>query len=132
MWSATQMFCGGLCLLGVACATGEVARWPLIRFDATASWAVLYLIIAGSWLGYGSYAWLLERVSPGKLSTYAFVNPAVAILLGAWLLDEPVTAALGVGALLILSGVVLVQLPARSIQTAARGAAAQSRRSSGL
>jgi drug/metabolite transporter (DMT)-like permease len=108
------MFCGGLSLLLVAAASGEVARWPAVTLEPSATLAVLYLIVAGSWLGFGSYVWLLDQVTPAQLSTYAFVNPAVAVVLGTWLLREPVTPALGVGAALILGGVVLVQLPQRT------------------
>jgi drug/metabolite transporter (DMT)-like permease len=110
MWTAAQMLCGGLGLVVVAAVSGEVARWPTLQVAPEALLAVLYLIAFGSWLGYGSYVWLLEHVSPAQLSTYALVNPAVAVVLGTWLLAEPWTPALGVGALSILSGVALVQL----------------------
>jgi drug/metabolite transporter (DMT)-like permease len=110
MWSAAQMLCGGLGLIVVAAISGELARWPALHPTPDALLAVAYLIAFGSWLGFGSYVWLLEHVPPAQLSTYALVNPAVAVVLGTWLLAEPLTAALGVGALLILSGVALVQL----------------------
>lgn len=114
MWSAAQMFCGGLSLFVVAAISGELAHWPALQLAPRAVLAVLYLIVFGSWLGFGSYVWLLEHVSPARLSTYSLVNPAVAVVLGTWLLDEPVTAALGAGALMILGGVALVQLSQRS------------------
>jgi drug/metabolite transporter (DMT)-like permease len=112
--SALQMFCGGVELLIVSVASGE--SWTPKQPDVVgASLACLYLIVAGSWLGFGSYTWLVPRVSPSKLSTYAYVNPLVAVLLGVWLLDEPSGPKLILPALAILLGVVLVQLPARKV-----------------
>lgn len=113
MSSALQMLCGGAELLVLSLMSGE--RWQASGTPAqlTDAWlALVYLICAGSWLGFGSYMWLLARVSPVKLSTYAYVNPLVAVLLGVWLLDEPWSPGLAGPALLILLGVVIVQLPA--------------------
>lgn len=114
MWSAAQMLCGGVALCVIALATGE--PWQLTAAIASEAGvgSVLYLIVFGSWLGFGSYVWLLGRVSPAQLSTYAYVNPIVAVLLGAVFLDEPVTPGLVQAGLLILTGVILVQLPARA------------------
>jgi drug/metabolite transporter (DMT)-like permease len=112
--SALHMFCGGVTLLIVSVLCGE--SWTPKQPDAFAAWtAFVYLIVAGSWLGFGSYTWLVPRVSPSKLSTYAYVNPLVAVLLGVWLLDEPSGPKLIVPTLAILLGVVLVQLPARRV-----------------
>lgn len=110
--SALHMFCGGVELLLVSVLSGE--SWTPKQPDTFGAWtAFVYLIVAGSWLGFGSYTWLVPRVSPSKLSTYAYVNPLVAVFLGVWLLDEPSGPKLLVPTLAILLGVVLVQLPAR-------------------
>ena len=113
-WTATQLVCGGVALCILAIATGE--PWQLTAAIASPAGigSVLYLIVFGSWLGFGSYVWLLGRVSPAQLSTYAYVNPIVAVVLGAVFLDEPVTSGLVQAGFLILTGVVLVQLPARA------------------
>jgi drug/metabolite transporter (DMT)-like permease len=111
MTSALQMLCGGLLLLVVGTAAGELAQLRAAAFSHSAVGALVYLIAFGSWLGFGSFSYLLERVSPATLGTYAFVNPLVAVLLGVWILGEPLTASLGWAALLILCGVVVVQLP---------------------
>ncbi|HET8939366.1 MAG TPA: EamA family transporter [Polyangiales bacterium] len=110
--SALHMFCGGVELVIVSVLSGE--SWAAKQPDTFNAWvACVYLIVIGSWLGFGSYTWLVPRVSPSKLSTYAYVNPLVAVFLGVWLLDEPAGPKLIVPTLAILSGVVLVQLPAR-------------------
>lgn len=114
MWSATQMFCGGLSLCLVALCRSEPAQLTAAIWSGAGLGSVLYLIVFGSWLGFGSYVWLLARVSPAQLSTYAYVNPIVAVILGAVFLDEPVTVGLLWAGVLILAGVVLVQLPARA------------------
>lgn len=114
MWSAVQMFSGGLALCLVAITRGELSQLTAAALSPSGWGSVVYLIVFGSWLGFGSYIWLLGNVSPAQLSTYAFVNPIVAVALGAVFLDEPVTPGLGIAALLILSGVIIVQLPARA------------------
>ena len=113
MTSALQMLCGGAELLVLSWLVREPWQLPAASAQLTDAWlALAYLIFAGSWLGFGSYMWLLARVSPEKLSTYAYVNPLVAVLLGVFFLGEPWSARLIGPALLILLGVVIVQLPA--------------------
>jgi drug/metabolite transporter (DMT)-like permease len=114
MTSSMQMLCGGLELLLLSCALGEPAQLQHVTVSREVWFALGYLVVFGSWLGFGSYVWLLARVSTTRLSTYAFVNPLVAVVLGAWLLHEPFSARLAGPALLILAGVAIVQLPARA------------------
>jgi drug/metabolite transporter (DMT)-like permease len=111
MTSALQMLCGGALLLASGVLLGEPARLTRAALTPAALGCVGYLIVFGSWLGYGSYTYLLDRVTPASLGTYAFVNPLVAVLLGVWLLGEPLTASMGWAGMLILTGVVIVQLP---------------------
>jgi drug/metabolite transporter (DMT)-like permease len=109
--SCLHMVCGGAQLLLISVLSGE--SWTPKQADTASAWlAFLYLIVAGSWLGFGSYTWLVSRVSSAQLSTHAYVNPLVAVFLGVWLLDEPSSPKLIVPTLAILAGVVLVQLPA--------------------
>jgi drug/metabolite transporter (DMT)-like permease len=113
MTSSLQMVCGGAELLALSLLAGESTQLAAASAPPAEAWlALAYLIVAGSWLGFGSYVWLLGRVSPEKLSTYAYVNPLVAVLLGVMFLDEPWSARLFGPALLILLGVLIVQLPA--------------------
>jgi drug/metabolite transporter (DMT)-like permease len=117
MTSALQMMTGGCLLLVVGFALGEPARLTRSAFTPAAIESIVYLIVFGSWLGFGSYTYLLNRVAPASLGTYAFVNPLVAVLLGVGLLSEPLTPSLGWAALLILSGVIVVQLPIQRLTT---------------
>jgi drug/metabolite transporter (DMT)-like permease len=104
--SAVEMLSGGAGLLVIGLATGE-------RLDLSAisgrSWAgLVYLILVGSLVGFTSFAWLLGHAPISLVSTYAYVNPVVAVALGALVLDEPVTVQVIVGGLIILVGVALV------------------------
>lgn len=105
MASALQMFTGGLLVLGVGFFAGErVPAHPSMRSVA----ALVYLGIFGSLLGYTAYTWLLKHVRTALATSYSYVNPALAVLLGVWLAGERVTS-LGIIAMLtILAGVVLV------------------------
>lgn len=87
---------------------GELPRLDLAAVGAS-GWIVLcYLAVFGSVLTQSSYLWLLSRVPAEKVTTYALVNPVVAMLLGASFLAEPVTAATLLGALMVIGGVGIV------------------------
>jgi len=76
---------------------------------STQSWLGLaWLILAGSFVGFSCYLWLLRNVRTSLVSTYAYVNPIVAITLGVILLDEQVTLSMGLAALVILGSVALI------------------------
>ena len=85
MAAAAQMLCGGAMLVALGLATGE--RWPKAP-TAQGTAALLYLAVFGSIVGYGAYLWLLNHVRPALASSYAYVNPPLAVLLGAWLGGE--------------------------------------------
>jgi drug/metabolite transporter (DMT)-like permease len=108
MASGMQMLGGGVLLLVVALATGDVQRLNL----ATASWlsigAVCYLIVFGSLVGFTAYSWLLRNVTPARAATYAYVNPVVAVLLGWFLASEPLTIRMLIAAAIIVGSVVLI------------------------
>ena len=70
--------------------------------------AVLYLIVCGSWIGYTAYIWLLRHVPTSKVSTYAYVNPVVAVFLGWLVLDEKVDRYILMGTAIVIASVVLV------------------------
>jgi drug/metabolite transporter (DMT)-like permease len=84
---------------------GEAPRWVN---EPRALAALAYLVLFGSCLAYGAYLWLVHEVPPARLGTYAYVNPAVAVVLGWWLLDEHLNATQVLGTAIILAGVVLV------------------------
>lgn len=85
MAAAAQMLCGGVAMCLVAAVIGE-------RFDRMPSAqgiaAFGYLIVFGSWIGFSAYIWLLHHVRPALAGSYAYVNPAIAVALGAWLAGE--------------------------------------------
>jgi drug/metabolite transporter (DMT)-like permease len=95
----------------VSFAAGEPGRFRLEQMSSGSFLAFLYLIVFGSWVGFGAYVWLLQNCAATKVATYAYVNPVIATLLGWMILDEPLTARTGLAALVILGGVVIVQWP---------------------
>jgi drug/metabolite transporter (DMT)-like permease len=108
MAAAMQSLVAGVLLGAIGFAAGEAGRWT---WEGNAMLALLYLIVFGSCLAYAAYLWLLHEVSPAALGTYAYINPAVAVMLGWWLLGESLNGAQMAGMLVILLGVLLVSLP---------------------
>lgn len=87
--SGMQMLCGGLGLLGAGLLAGEVGTVQASDVTPAALWSLVYLVIAGSLLGFATYIWLLRNASSTLVSTYAFVNPLVAVALGCLVAGEP-------------------------------------------
>jgi drug/metabolite transporter (DMT)-like permease len=106
--TALQMLAGGVLLLALSLSTGEWARFSPAHVSARSWAALLYLLVFGSLLGFTVYMWLLRTASPALVSTYAFVNPAVAIFLGWALAAEPVTLRTLLAAAVIVWAVVLI------------------------
>jgi drug/metabolite transporter (DMT)-like permease len=110
MASAAQMFSGGLIVLLIGGLSGEnIPVHPPARAVA----ALVYLTIFGSLLGYTAYTFLLKNVRPALATSYSYVNPALAVLLGVWFADEKITMITVAAMLIILAGVVLVILGQR-------------------
>ena len=105
MASAAQMLCGGVAMCIVGAAIGE--RFHGIP-DAHALGAFAYLIVFGSIIGFSAYIWLLHHVRPALAGSYAYVNPAIAVALGAWLAHERFGAHELVAMGVILLGVVAI------------------------
>jgi drug/metabolite transporter (DMT)-like permease len=109
MGFASEMICGGVVLLAMAAIAGEpirfAARWPPQPL-ALAAWA--YLVVAGSLIAFNAYMVLLGRASAALASSYCFVNPVIALLLGVTLGGETVTAGEWLAAGVVLAGVVLL------------------------
>jgi len=108
--TSMEMMMGGLGLLTLGTVTGEWGRLNLsaVSNESWLGWG--YLIVFGSWVGFGSYTWLL-RVAPTPLvSTYAYVNPIVAVLMGNWLASEPLTPRTLIAAGVIVGSVVLTTI----------------------
>lgn len=114
MSAAGQMLCGSAWMLGTSIATGErMHAWPSLQ----ASLAVVYLVIFGSIIGFTAYIWLLHHVRPALATSYAYINPPVAVMLGALLLHEQFGMH-EIGAMaVILVGVVIITLAKARAQT---------------
>lgn len=114
--TAYEMLAGGLTMLAVGAARGEGAGLRLAAIPAS-GWAALgYLIAFGSLLGFSAYVWLLGHAPLSLMATYAYVNPVVAVVLGALILNEQVTWPLLAGGAIVVAGVGLVvsaERPAR-------------------
>lgn len=110
MTAALQTLVAGLVLLAASLLAGEKMSFD---WSLRSSAALLYLVVFGSCIAYVTYFWLVHEVTPAQLATYAYVNPAIAVLLGWWLLDESMTSAQGLGTLIILVSVIVVSLPDR-------------------
>jgi drug/metabolite transporter (DMT)-like permease len=105
-----EMLAGGAGLLLAGTLTGEWSRLDLGSITVPSLLGLGYLIFFGSLIGYASYTWLL-RVAPTPLvSTYAYVNPLIAILMGSLLAQEPLTPRILASALVIVSAVVLINI----------------------
>lgn len=113
MLAGLQTTLGGTMMLAVAAVSGEAHR---LTWSTDGLAALAYLTVFGSCIAYATYFWLIRNTTPDKLSTIAYVNPAIATLLGWALLDEALTGTQLVGMAIILTGVVLVvwqRAPAR-------------------
>jgi drug/metabolite transporter (DMT)-like permease len=100
-----EMLSAGVFLLVLGVATGEPWTMEAAGFSLQSIAAWLYLAVFGSLIGFTAYAWLLRNAPISKVVTHQYVNPLVAILLGALLLDEQLTLAIGIGAALIVGSV---------------------------
>jgi len=86
----------------------------LVEKPADVTWtfsgvaATFYLVVCGSWIGYTAYIWLLQHVPTSKVSTYAYVNPVVAVFLGWLVLHERIDRYIAIGSAIIVASVVLV------------------------
>ncbi|SNR87808.1 EamA-like transporter family protein [Methylobacillus rhizosphaerae] len=105
MASAAQMLCGGVMLLGASWMHHEAIPQTI---EPAAIYAVLYLIVFGSLIAYSAYLFLYNAVRPALATSYAFVNPLVAMILGAWLAGEALGHAEFYALVLIMLAVVLV------------------------
>jgi drug/metabolite transporter (DMT)-like permease len=111
--TAMQMLTGGAVLLAVGVLFGEPWAFEPAAVSARSLLGWLYLIVFGSIVGFSAYVWLLRASTPAAVSTYAYVNPVVAVLLGWLLAGEELTVRMLVAAAVIVSGVALITLAPR-------------------
>jgi len=103
-----EMLIGGAVLVVAGVLRGEVALVSPEDFSSASLLALLYLIVIGSWVGFTSYVWLLRNARTSLVSTYAYVNPIVAISLGWLVLDETLTLRLVLAAAIAIAGVAII------------------------
>jgi drug/metabolite transporter (DMT)-like permease len=108
MSSGAQMLAGGLQLFVVAVVAGELHDFHIAAVSWNAWFSLIYLIIAGSIVGFTAYIWLLHYESPTKVGTYAYVNPLVAVALGYLLGGEGLGLRTVLGTLFILASVIAI------------------------
>jgi len=108
MSSGAQMLAGGVFLTLTAVMLGEFRNFHPGSVSRGVWFALLYLIVAGSIVGFTAYVWLIHHESPTKVGTYAYVNPIVAVLVGYFLGGEALSVRTIVGTVFVLIGVVVI------------------------
>jgi drug/metabolite transporter (DMT)-like permease len=111
--TAMEMIAGGTLLWVLGLLLGEGSRLHLSAISARSALSLAYLVVFGSLLAFSAYIWLLKVSTPARVSTYAYVNPIVAVLLGAAVAGEAITTRILVAALVIVGAVALI-ITARS------------------
>ncbi len=108
MRTGVEMIAGGALLFLISLGWGELRDFDLHRVSLASTVGLIYLITFGSLLGFTSFIWLLDKVTPAKVGTYAYVNPVVAVLLGWLIADEPLSARTIVAAAIVIGAVALI------------------------
>jgi drug/metabolite transporter (DMT)-like permease len=106
--SAQTMLCGGGLMIGAGLVHGEARDFHVQQTTALSLGAFAYLVLIGAVVGYTAYIWLLRHCDPSKVATYAYVNPVVAVLLGAFFAGETITLRTALAAAIIVGSVALV------------------------
>jgi len=108
MSSGAQMLAGGILLALTAAVFGEFRGFHIQAVSRGAWFALAYLIVAGSIVGFTAYVWLIHHESPTKVGTYAYVNPVVAVIVGYFLGGETIGPRTLLGTLLVLVSVIVI------------------------
>jgi drug/metabolite transporter (DMT)-like permease len=108
MTTGAEMLIGSIGLFFVSLLTGELNGWNVAEVSTRSLYGLAYLITIGSLVGFGSYIWLLQNAPISLVSTYAYVNPIVAVLLGNWLGDEPLEPRIWVATAIIIGSVIFI------------------------
>jgi drug/metabolite transporter (DMT)-like permease len=102
------MLFGGLATLVVATVGGEWSELDLGAMSASSAYAWLYLVFAGSLIGYTAYVWLLRNAPTSVVGTYAYVNPVIAVSLGMLIRDERLAGQTLLGGAIVLASVAVI------------------------
>lgn len=109
-----QMLSGSLALFVVGIIRGEWASFDPAAVSGTSLFALFYLLIFGSLIGFTAYSWLLKNAQPSMVATYAYVNPVIAVLLGWSIAGESLTSQMLIGAFIIVGSVALITASKKS------------------
>jgi drug/metabolite transporter (DMT)-like permease len=118
--TAYQMLAGGVVLIVAGVAKGEIAQVDPSTFSLQSLLAFAYLVVFGSLVAFSAYTWLLQNASVSLVSTYAFVNPVVAVALGALILSEAITTNILIGAAVIVVAVAFIVVRQNAARRAER------------
>ena len=105
---ALQNLTGGACYFFISLLSGEWTAFSASNISLDSAFALVYLIIFGSLIGFGAYIWLLKTADPTLVSTYAYVNPVVAVFLGWALANEQLALSDSAAAAIILCAVIII------------------------
>ncbi|MBI5950886.1 MAG: EamA family transporter [Chloroflexi bacterium] len=127
MNTGAQMLMGSIGLFIISAATGELNGWDPSAVSARSLMGLTYLIFVGSLVGFASYGWLLQNAPISLVSTYAYVNPIVAIFLGNWLASEPLEPRIWLAAGIIVGSVIFINSTRPKTQYKAKEVLVESR-----
>jgi drug/metabolite transporter (DMT)-like permease len=119
-----QQLAGGIVLVLAGAAVGELGHLDPAAWSANSLLAMAYLVVFGSLVAFTAYSWLLQHAPVSLVATYAYVNPVVAVLLGALVLAEPITSSILLGAAVIVAAVAFIVTREGVRQRAARASSA--------
>lgn len=108
MAAGMQMIAGSISLLALGLVRGELSTFDPTAVSNSSVFALLYLIVFGSLIGFTAYSWLLKNAQPSMVATYAYVNPVIAVFLGWSIAGESLTAQMLIGAFVIVTSVALI------------------------
>lgn len=112
-----QMLSGGAVLLLASVLKGEWSSFDVTEVSSNSWLAVGYLVVFGSLIGFTAYSWLLKNAQPSMVSTYAYVNPVIAVILGWLIAGETLTGQMMIGAGLVVASVVLITMQSAPSET---------------
>jgi drug/metabolite transporter (DMT)-like permease len=112
---AVQMLLSGVMLIFIGTVAGE---WRALHFSTRSFTALAYLVVFGSLAGYTAYLYALKNLPVSTVSLYAYVNPVIAVVLGALVLNEPFTMRIAIASLLVFAGIAVVKTAGLGARTA--------------
>ncbi len=123
MTTGGEMLIGSMSIFAVSLVSGELSGWDPASVTAKSIWGVVYLILAGSLIGFVSFVWLLQNAPISLVATYAYVNPIVAVLLGVLFANETLEPRIGLAAAIIVGSVIFINANRPRVMEEARGGA---------